>query len=130
MNFRVLAAFAALCATSAFGANASDLLRDLRTPSLGAPAAVNNVTLTVGHLKLTLASGSAAKLTAAGEPVGLFFKGAGRFEYTAEATEMPVVTRNVKTDSHAVLAGATVLRRATVPEQLNREHWSCQHESD
>ncbi len=113
MNFRALAAFAALSATSAFGANASDLLRDLRTPSLGAPVAVNNVTLSVGHLKLTLASGSAAKLTAAGEPVGLFFKGAGRFEYTAEATEMPVVTRNVKTDSHAVLAGATISEDVT-----------------
>jgi hypothetical protein len=108
MNFRVFAALATLCVTSAFGATSGDLLRDLRTPSVGTPVIVNNVTLTVGHLKLTLASGSATKLTAAGEPVGFFFKGAGRLEYTAEATEMPVVTRNVKTDSHATLTGATV----------------------
>jgi hypothetical protein len=108
MNFRVLAAFALLCASSAFAATESDLLRDLRAPVLGTPLAVNNVTLNVGHLRLTLASGSAAKITAAGEPVGLFFKGTGRLEYTAEATELPVVTRNVKTDSHATLTGATI----------------------
>jgi hypothetical protein len=108
MNFRVLAALALLCASSAFGAAASDLIRDLRNPVLGPPVAVNNVTLNIGHLRLTLASGSAGKLTAAGEPAGFFFKGAGRFEYTAEAMEMPVVTRNVKSDSHASISGATI----------------------
>lgn len=113
MNFRVLAAAALLCASSAFGATASDLIRDLRNPVLGPPVAVNNVTLNLGHLRLTLASGSAAKLMAAGEPAGFFFKGAGRFEYTAEATEMPVVTRNVKSDSHATLADATISEDVT-----------------
>ena len=108
MNIRVLAALAVLCVSSLFGATDADLLRDLRTPSLGSAVAVNNVTVAFGHLKLTLASGSAAKLSAAGEPVGFFFKGTGRFEYVAEATEMPVVTRNVKTDSHAVLSGNTI----------------------
>jgi len=108
MNFRVLAAVALLCASSVFGAPAGDLIRDLRTPALGAPVVVSNVTLNVGHLRLTLASGSAAKLTAAGEPVGFFFKGSGRLEYTAEATELPLVTRNVKTESHATLTGATI----------------------
>jgi hypothetical protein len=113
MNLRVFAALALSCVSSAFGATAADLIRDLRMPALGGPMAVNNVTLTVGHLRLTLTSGSAAKLTAAGEPVGFFFKGAGRFEYTAEATEMPVVTRNVKTDSHAILTGATISEDVT-----------------
>ncbi len=108
MIARLLAALAALCAFSAFGATDAELLRALRTPLLGAPMAVTNVPLSVGHFRLTLATGSAATLTAAGQPVGLFFKGSGRFEYTAEATEMPVVTRNVKTDSHAMLSGATI----------------------
>ena len=80
MKLRVLAAIAVLCLVSAFEASGADLLNDLRTPSLGAPVTVNNVTLTIGHLKLTMASGSAAKLSAAGEPVGFFFKGAGRCE--------------------------------------------------
>jgi len=113
MKLRVLAAIAVLCLVSAFEASGADLLNDLRTPSLSEPVAVNNVTLTIGHLKLMMASGSAAKLSAAGEPVGFFFKGAGRFEYVAEATEMPVVTRNVKSDSHATLAGATISEDVT-----------------
>jgi hypothetical protein len=106
---RILFTTLVLCLpVSAFAADAADLLRDLHRPSPGAAIAVNNVNLTVGHLHLTLASGSAAKLAAAGEPVGFFFKGNGRIEYTAEATEMPIVTRNVKTDSHATLAGSTI----------------------
>ncbi|MEA2239580.1 MAG: hypothetical protein QOC81_4304 [Thermoanaerobaculia bacterium] len=113
MNIRILAALAVLCGSSLFGATDADLLRDLRTPSLGSPVAVNNVTVTFGHLKLTLASGSAAKLSATGEPVGFFFKGTGRFEYVAEATEMPVVTRNVKTDSHTTLTGNTISGEVT-----------------
>jgi len=108
MKTRVLAALAALCVPSAFAATGADLLRDLRAPSLGAPVTVSNVNVTVGHFHLTLTSGSAAKLTATGEPVGFFFKGNGRFEYTAEATEMPIVSRNVKTDSHATLTGSTI----------------------
>jgi hypothetical protein len=116
MNVRVLAALAVLCVPSLFAATDADLLRDLRTPSLGSPVAVNNVTVAFGHLKLTLASGSAAKISASGEPVGFFFKGTGRFEYLAEATEMPVVTRNVKSDSHAVLTGNTI--SADVTETL------------
>jgi hypothetical protein len=101
---------------SLLAAAPGDLMHDLSAPSLGEPVAVNNATLNVGHLRLTLASGSAGKLTAAGEPIGFFFKGTGRFEYTAEATEMPVVTRNVKTDSHATLSGSTITK-------TSRKHW-------
>lgn len=108
MKRLVLAALAVTFASSAFAANPVDLMRDLRAPVLGTPVAVSNVTLSIGHLRLTLAGGSAAKLTAAGEPLGLFFKGTGRLDYTAEATEMPVVARNVKSDSHANLSGATI----------------------
>src|SRR2546423_147396 len=94
---------------SAFAAaNPADVLRDLRTPLLGKPATVSNVAINIGHLKLTLASGSAAKLAAAGETVGLFFQGTGSFEYVAEATELPLVARNVKSDSKAKLSGAAI----------------------
>jgi hypothetical protein len=93
---------------SAFAATSADLIRDLRTPSLGAPVTVNNVVLNIGHLRLTLTSGLAAKVSAGDEPAGFFFKGAGHLEYTAEATEMPLVARNVKTDSHATLNGSTI----------------------
>jgi hypothetical protein len=95
-------------AVPAFAAAPADVMRDLRTPSLGGAAAVSNVAITIGHLKLSLAAGSAAKLLAGGEPVGLFFKGTGSFEYVAEATELPLVVRNVKTDSKAKVSGATI----------------------
>jgi hypothetical protein len=92
----------------AMAATPADVVRDLRAPLLGGAAPVSNVVVSIGHMKLTLASGSAAKLSAAGEPAGLFFKGNGSFEYTAEATELPLVARNVKTDSKAKLNGATI----------------------
>jgi len=104
----LLATLAVCSAAAAFGAAPADLLRDLRTPTLGTPGAVSNVAVTIGHLKLNLASGSAAKLMAGTEPVGLFFKGSGTFEYVAEATELPLVTRNVKSDSKAKINGATI----------------------
>lgn len=87
---------------------ASSSLADLRTPVLSGAAPVSNAVLSIGHLKLTLSSGSAAKVTAGGEPLGIFFKGSGAFEYTAEGTELPLVARNVKSDSKAKLSGATI----------------------
>jgi hypothetical protein len=74
-------------------------------PSIGGAAPVNNLTMSVGHLKLNLASGSAAKLAGTD---GFFFKGSGSFEYVAESTELPLVARNVKSDSKAKLSGATI----------------------
>jgi len=109
MKSRTSLSLALVClAFPAIAATPADLFRDLRTPSLGAAAPVSNLTISLGHMKLNLASGSAAKLSAAGEPVGLFFKGNGSFEYVAEATELPLVARNVKTDSKAKLSGATI----------------------
>jgi hypothetical protein len=108
MKRLVLGALACAYAQVSFAASPADLLRNLRTPSLGAPAAVNNVVVSIGHLKLTLASGSAAKVNAGSDTIGVFFKGSGSFEYVAEPTEMPVVTRNVKSDAHVKLAGNTI----------------------
>jgi hypothetical protein len=102
-------AWAVVCiAVPAFAATPVEVVRDLRAPSLGAPAPVSNLTIAIGHLKLNLASGSAARLTAAGETVGLYFKGNGSFEYVAEATELPLVARNVRSDSKAKMNGATI----------------------
>jgi peptidase M1-like protein len=70
---------------------------------------VKDVAFTVGHLKLKLASGSAARVLAGSEPVGIFFKGSGSFEYElAEPTEIPAVRSNVKAESHFAMNG-TVL---------------------
>jgi Peptidase family M1 domain len=98
---------------SAFAAGPADFVRDLRTPTLGTPAEVSNLAITVGHMKLKLTAGSAAKITAGGETAGFFFRGSGAFEYVAEATEMPVVTRNVKSDSKVKLSGATISDEVT-----------------
>src|SRR4051794_32599154 len=108
MSKRALLLISLFVCSTALAASPSDVFRDLGSPTLGAPAAVSNVAVNIGHLKLSLASGSAARLTAGGDPVGIFFKGTGSFEYVAEATELPLVTRNVKSDSKAKLNGATI----------------------
>src|SRR5438309_620783 len=48
---------------------------------LGDSAAINNAEFAVGHIKIRLISGSAARLLAGNEPVGIFFSGKGSFEY-------------------------------------------------
>jgi hypothetical protein len=108
MKKLVLSALVCAYAQFSFAASPADVMRNLRAPTLAAPAAVNNVVVNIGHLKLTLASGSAAKVNAGSDTIGVYFKGSGSFEYVAEATEMPVVTRNVKSDAHVKLAGNTI----------------------
>jgi hypothetical protein len=62
---------------------------------------VSNVTWTVGHMTVRLGSGSIARVMAGSEPVGVYFKGSGTFEYvTVEAAELPVVDHNVKAVAH------------------------------
>jgi hypothetical protein len=64
-------------------------------------ATVSNATWTVGHMKLRLTSGSIARVMAGNEPIGVFFKGNGSFDYeTVEAAELPVVAHNVKVRAH------------------------------
>src|SRR5438105_4079466 len=68
---------------------------------LGDSAPVNHLDFAVGHIKIKLASGSAARLLAGNEPVGIFFSGKGSFEYeTTETSEFPVVTHNVRAIAH------------------------------
>jgi hypothetical protein len=67
-------------------------------------ATVSNATWTVGHMKLRLTSGSIARVMAGNEPIGVFFKGNGSFEYeTVEAAELPVVAHNVKVRAHLTM---------------------------
>lgn len=68
-------------------------------------ASVSNAAWTVGHMKIRFASGSAARVMAGSEAVGVYFKGNGSFEYeTVEATELPVVDHNVKAVAHVKMA--------------------------
>lgn len=64
-------------------------------------APVRDVEFSIGHMKVKLASGSAARLLAGNEPVGFFFKGSGSFVYeTTDVAELPVVSHNVKAVAH------------------------------
>jgi hypothetical protein len=80
-------------------------------------ATVNNASWTVGHMKLRLTSGSIARVMAGNEPIGVFFKGNGSFDYeTVEAAELPVVAHNVKVRAHVKMtADAT---HATLSEDF------------
>src|SRR3954468_6056314 len=50
-------------------------------------------------------SGSMARVMAGREPVGVYFKGSGTFDYvTVEATELPVVDHNVKAIAHVKMS--------------------------
>jgi hypothetical protein len=68
---------------------------------LASPTAINNSSFSVGHMKLKFDFGSAARVLAGSEPVGIFFKGKGSFEYqTTETAELPVVAHNVRAIAH------------------------------
>jgi hypothetical protein len=70
-------------------------------------ANVTNASWNVGHMTVRFATGSMSRVLAGNEPVGVYFKGSGSFEYTtAEATELPVVQHNVKAVAHVKLTSA------------------------
>src|ERR1041385_523312 len=67
-------------------------------------APVSNLSFTVGHMSIQLASGSAARVLAGNEPVGLFFKGNGSFQYEdVDTAPPPLVNHNVKAIAHVKL---------------------------
>ena len=75
--------------------------------ALGGPAvAVSNMTISSGSMKLTLNSGSAAPVKAGDEVIGIFFKGDGAFDYSAnDAVELPIMQTNLRnTKSSAAVA--------------------------
>ena len=60
-----------------------------------------------------MASGSIARVMAGNEPIGVFFKGNGTFDYvTVEAAELPVVDHNVKAVAHVKMTADAQSRDA------------------
>lgn len=86
MRSPALALLVCLCALPLFAATTID------------PAVtVQNVTLTSGHLRVTIAGGSAAKLKSGDETIGVFVKGSGTFQYvTNDPVEFAVAKTNLK----------------------------------
>ncbi|HSY51556.1 MAG TPA: M1 family aminopeptidase [Thermoanaerobaculia bacterium] len=79
----------------------TDFVAAAKNLKLGEAANVSNAAWTVGHMTLHFGAGSIARVSAGSEPVGVYFKGSGTFEYqTVEAAELPVVDHNVKAVSH------------------------------
>src|SRR6185436_8125352 len=107
----------AVLAVPAFADRFPALMEVHRNPRLATEVApVSGASFTVGHMKLDLASGSAFSIYAGQERVGIFFKGKGTFRYeTVEATELPIVSYNVRKASdqkyegdasHGVITGS------------------------
>ena len=100
MRYRLAAAAAisAAAVVRSLGAATADPAEDLRrfdALRVGASSApVRDLVLTSGRATLTLKSGSAAPVQAGEEVVGLYFEGAGTFEYRSEdPVEFPVAER-------------------------------------
>ena len=103
-NLRLLLAALVVCLPASVfaGAPLTDFVAAAKNLTL-APEAANiaGVTWIAGHMKVHLAAGSASRVMAGNEPVGIYFKGNGSFEYeTVEAAELPVVDHNVKAVAH------------------------------
>src|SRR6202051_2056640 len=79
----------------------TDFVAAAKNLKLGEAASISNATWTVGHMTLHFGAGSIARVSAGSEPIGVYFKGSGTFDYqTVEAAELPVVDHNVKAVSH------------------------------
>jgi hypothetical protein len=107
-NLRLLFTALVLCLPVSLFAAAplTDFVAAVNNPKLAPEVAtVSNATWTVGHLKIRLTSGSIARVMAGNEPIGVFFKGNGSFDYeTVEAAELPVVAHNVKVRANLKMA--------------------------
>jgi len=102
-NLRCLIATLVLCLPVSLFAAAplNDFVAAMNHLKPGEAANVSNATWSAGHMTIRFGSGSMARVMAGNEPVGVFFKGSGSFEYvTTEAAELPIVDHNVKAVSH------------------------------
>lgn len=94
----IAAAASLLLSVSAFGAETvAGLAEQFGAQKVGPAVAARNLTFESGHLKITLADGTAAPVMAGSETLGLYFKGAGSLEYTsADPAEAAVMNTNLK----------------------------------
>jgi hypothetical protein len=119
-NLRILFTTLALCLPVSLFAAAplTDFVAAVNNLTVAPDAAtVSNAAWTVGHMKLRLTSGSIARVMAGNEPIGVFFKGNGSFEYeTVEAAELPVVAHNVKVRGHVTMTADA--KHATLSEDF------------
>ncbi|HEY8184345.1 MAG TPA: hypothetical protein VII32_19025, partial [Thermoanaerobaculia bacterium] len=100
MRFSILVSLALACAI-AQGASLPAFIENADHLRLGDAKSVDKTGFSIGHLKLTMTSGSAAPVFAGSEQVGFFFSGKGSLEYeTTETAEFPVVTHNVRAVAH------------------------------
>jgi Peptidase family M1 domain len=80
------------------------LVEGYQHPKAGPSSTISNLSFSVGHLKMSFASGTASPVTVAGQQAAIFFTGDGTFTYTSDdPVERPIVTHNVKVDSHLKL---------------------------
>ncbi|HYC60156.1 MAG TPA: M1 family aminopeptidase [Thermoanaerobaculia bacterium] len=64
---------------------------------VGPSSAMRAQTFDSGHMKITLSDGAAAPVMAGSEVIGLYFKGAGSFEYvSADPAEAAVAATNIR----------------------------------
>jgi hypothetical protein len=99
MHRRLLTVVASLLlCVSAFGAETvAALAEQYDAPKVGPAVSVRNLTFESGHLKISLDGGTAAPVMAGSETLGLYFKGAGNFEYlSADSAEAAIMSTNVK----------------------------------
>lgn len=88
-------------ATSNFGA----IVEAFSSLQPGPAAPVSNQTFSIGHVKLTMKSGTVAPVRAANEIVAIYFKGDGALEYDApDWREQPILKHNSRGQNITVTA--------------------------
>jgi len=111
--FRLTAVLGVLlvCSIAAGAETAPELVARYDHLTLGgAPVTVSNLTIASGSMKFTLAGGSAATVKAGEEVIGIFFKGDGSFDYSAnDAVELPIMQTNLRnTKTSATVANGVL----------------------
>ncbi len=104
---RLVAAALLLCAAlptfaaSRFG----EIVEAFGSLQPGPASPVNNTTFNIGHMKLTMKSGSAAPIRAGGNVVAIYFKGDGSLEYDApDPLEQSILKHNTRGQNVTVTA--------------------------
>ena len=115
MRFAVRFLLAVCLSVPAFAAaTVTDLIQKNKGLTLGEAKSVNGFKVSVGHLTITLASGTVAKVMAGDQQAGLFLSGSGTFTYeTVNKDELTAVRYNAK---HADVAVQVAADKATVTE--------------